>query len=103
MLRYTRKDKDFLRKQIALCDPTVIICCYTGSALQELFDFGKGLHNKPSLYYHFELNNHEVLVLDYYHPSNHFPEIMNYNTLRAIYDQAKSDQFTRIKNQFEEV
>ena len=64
-------------------------------ALANLFDFGKTEHGNTEYYYHFDLNGHEVLVIDYYHPANHFPEIMNYFTLTSIYGLAKADQYRR--------
>lgn len=38
-----------------------------------------------SMYYTMELNGHKVLVLDYWHPANQFPEQMNYYGLAAVY------------------
>ena len=94
---YAVKDAEYLREQIKLCDPTVIVCGYTATALDWLFDFGRVERRNPEWYYHFELNGHEVLVIDYYHPSNHYPELMNYFTLMMIYDHAKADQYLRLK------
>ena len=95
IMEYAIKDAEYLREQIRLCDPTVIVCGYTAGALAKLFDFGKTEHGNTEYYYHFELNGHEVLVIDYYHPANHFPEIMNYFTLTSIYGLAKADQYRR--------
>ena len=38
-----------------------------------------------NLYYTMELNGNKVLVLDYWHPANHFPKEMNYFGLAAVY------------------
>ena len=100
---YAGKDAKYLCKQISLCDPTVIVCGYTAGALEEkLFGFGKANNPNPEYYYHFELNGHEVLVIDYYHPANHFPVIMNYYTLMSIYDHAKKDQYLRICDEIQQ-
>ena len=94
--QFAIKDKLFLRREIELCDPTVIVCGYTGNALLQVFDFGKRQSRNDEYYYHFEVNGHDVLVLDYYHPANQYPEIMNYFTLMHIYDLAKMDQYRRL-------
>lgn len=41
-----------------------------------------------NLYYFTRLNGHDVIVLDYYHPSNRYPDIMNYYGLIGSYQQA---------------
>lgn len=41
-----------------------------------------------NLYYNMKLNGHNVLVLDYWHPANQYPEQMNYYGLAAIYQLA---------------
>ena len=101
IVEYASKDAEYLREQIKLCDPTVIVCGYTGAALEKLFDFGKTSSPNPEWYYHFELNGHEVLVIDYYHPANQFPLLMNYFTLMSIYDLARRDQYQRICGEIE--
>lgn len=97
--RYAETDKRFLQREIELCDPTIIICgCYTASFLNAIM--GKEIideNNKnDNLFYHFDLNGHDVIVLDFWHPSNQFPDIVNYYTLKSIYELAKEDQRKRI-------
>lgn len=88
--QYADADKEELRKEIELIDPTVIVCGYTISSLNIIM--GSSVKNydhvEPNLYYHMTLNGHDVIVLDYWHPSNHFPDIMNYYGLMGIYQQA---------------
>ena len=88
--QYAAADKEELRKEIELIDPTVIVCGYTISSLNIIM--GSSVKNydhvEPNLYYHMTLNGHDVIVLDYWHPSNHFPDIMNYYGLMGIYQQA---------------
>ena len=91
------KDKYELRKQIALCDPTVIICGYTMEALNIIMENEDGVKIKDesnrnqNWYYKFELNGKEIIVLDYYHPSNQFPDLLNYYALMHIYQLALQD------------
>lgn len=85
---YADFDKDYLREQLKLCDPTVIVCGYTGSALDIIFDKKIRKSRNDNLFYHMTLNGHDVIVLDYWHPSNHYPDLMNYYGLMSIYQLA---------------
>ena len=92
ILDYAAREKDLIKKQIELCDPTMIICGHTAKALNQVIDFGWEKHYNPNRFYHIPLNNHDLLILDFYHPSNQYPEIMNFYTLREIYNNAKTNQ-----------
>ncbi len=67
--QYAENDKQRLKKQIELTDPNVIICCYTLSLFKTIFDKKRTGFMKNKHYDYIELNNHKVLVLDFYHPS----------------------------------
>ena len=88
ILSYAKNDKDFLRKQIELCDPTVIVCGYTGAALEMILDTPLRKNSNYDLFYFTEINGHSVTVIDYWHPSNHYPEIMNYYCLIEVYQRS---------------
>lgn len=92
--QYAATDKEELRREIELIDPTIIICGYTISSLniimgQEIKNYN---HPEQNLYYSLKLGKcdkkHNVIVLDYWHPSNYYPDIMNYYGLMSIYQQA---------------
>lgn len=88
--RYAEYDQVQLHKEIELIDPTVIVCGYTISSLniimgETIKDYS---YPNPNLYYTMYLNNHDVTVLDYYHPSNRYPAVINYYGLIGIYQQA---------------
>ena len=85
---YADFDKDRLKEQLILCDPTVIVCGYTASTLDIIFDEPVRKEYNQNLAYHITLNGHDVLVLDYWHPANQYPDIMNYYGLMSIYQQA---------------
>lgn len=85
---YAAFDNDKLRKQLELCDPTVIICGYTASALDQITGKKVRETQNDNLFYHIALNGHDVLVLDYWHPANYYPDIMNYYGLMGIYQQS---------------
>ena len=85
---YAHFDKVRLKRQLELCDPTVIVCGYTASALDIILDRSVRREYNQNLSYHITINDHNVLVLDYWHPANQYPDIMNYYTLMSIYQQA---------------
>lgn len=85
---YAQKDKEYLLKQLQICDPNIIICGYTIAALKEILGYDIKAVNNNHLYYFVELNGHGVMVLDYWHPANQFPDIMNYYGLMNVYQQA---------------
>lgn len=88
---YAEFDKDRLMKQIELCDPTIIVCGYTGTPLEIVTKCTRQNYRQEwndSRYYHFEINGHDAIILDYWHPANMYPDIMNYYGLMGIYQQA---------------
>ncbi len=88
ILAYARFDRDLLYRELELCDPTVIVCGYTASVLDILFRTEVRRDRNELLTYHVPLNGHDVLVLDYWHPANHYPDLMNYYGLIGAYQQA---------------
>lgn len=88
---YARFDKQRLIKQLELCNPTVIICGYTASSIDEIFDIKMRSDHNDNLYYYITLNGKSVLVIDYWHPSNQYPDIMNYYGLMNAYHLALRD------------
>lgn len=84
---YGEFDRERLMEQLVLCDPTVIVCGYTGFALDIIGGTVREPGN-PELFYTMILSGHPVLVLDYWHPANHYPDVMNYYGLMGIYHQA---------------
>ena len=40
IMEYANREKKFIQQQIELCDPTVIVCCSTAYALDQLMNFG---------------------------------------------------------------
>ena len=87
---YAEYDKAELYEQLQIIDPTLIICGYTMDYLNIIMPEPIKLKagQSENLFYYTQLNDHDVLVLDYWHPSNQYPDIMNYYTLMGIYQQA---------------
>lgn len=85
---YALFDKDRLLRQIELCDPTIIVCGYTGSYLEMIIGENFRKPRNDNLFYRIELKGHSVLVLDFWHPANHYPDIMNYYGFLGIYQNS---------------
>ncbi len=85
---YAVFDRRRLKKELELCDPTVIICGYTISALDIIMEENVRTERNDNLYYHITLNGHDVIVIDYWHPANQYPDVMNYYGLLGSYHAA---------------
>ena len=88
ILQYAQCDCTELRREIELIDPTIIVCGYTITSLNIILGYNIKDRQNSNLYYFTRLNGHDVIVLDYYHPSNRYPDIMNYYGLIGSYQQA---------------
>ena len=75
---YAQFDREELLRELELCDPTVIVCGYTASVMDIIFKTSVRKDRNENLFYHIQLNGHDVLVLDYWHPANQYPDVMNY-------------------------
>ena len=85
---YAKSEKDLLKKQIELCNPTVIICCGTAKALEIILDQQFRQKHNNNLFYTVKINRRFITVIDYWKPSNSYPEVMNYYCLTEIYRRA---------------
>lgn len=91
---FAKRDRVELKQQIELYDPTVIICGYTMSSLNIIMigNEKNGIKDyscpNQNWFYTFKLNGHDVIAIDYYHPSNQFPDLLNYYALMHIYQLA---------------
>lgn len=85
---YAAYDSAEIAEQVRLIDPTVIVCGYTCDYLAMALDLGLKEERNGNLFYFLDLNGHEVVVLDYWHPSNQYPDLMNYYGLMGAYQQA---------------
>ena len=87
---YTCTDQKELLEQLKVIDPTVIVCGYTYENLEIIIGqkLKKIYGNNENWFYSFMINNHTVIVLDYYHPANDYPDLLNFYGLVGIYQQA---------------
>lgn len=85
---YARLDCARLKRQLELCDPTVIVCGYTAYMLDSISGYSVRAQHDQNGVYGISLNGRNVPVLDYWHPANRYPDIMNYYGLMGIYQLA---------------
>lgn len=91
IMEYTINDKCELKEEIEMIDPDIIICGYTIQPLINIFDLDIKQHgNVCDNWYYFtdKIKNRKRLIIDYYHPANQYPVLMNYYTIANIYQQA---------------
>jgi len=98
--KYADYDRDEIKKEIELINPDIVVCGYVFSVLQNcvyeksLMGVGEfaGKWNNNWYYWTTALTGRPTLVIDFYHPANHFPAVMNYYAMTGIYYQAIHDQ-----------
>ncbi len=89
--KYAEYDKHELKKEFELIDPDIIICGSTFKTLGECVfgpnEFVVGDRNE-NWFYNVEVFGKTRLFIDYYHPANQWPDLMNYYGLISIYQQS---------------
>lgn len=95
--KYAGEDSVELFKQLEICDPTIIICGNTGDYLKDIVPEWCDLRQdsdveKEHFVYRMALNGHNVVVINYWHPANHYPDILNYYGLFNICKVAFSEK-----------
>lgn len=89
LLAYAAADRDFLRRELELLAPTVIVCGNNSGLLRSLYDDEDvGCFSEEFLRGHGYALAGGRIVLDFYHPANRYPARMNYYTLCCLYQQA---------------
>jgi hypothetical protein len=106
--RYAREDKEFLRQQIDLIDPHLVVCCYTideyhiiydetYEPYDELYRLIQPYQNGKNTYVAWNLSNR--LVIDFYHPStrgggeNNATDYRYFSALCQLMDAAEVQKF----------
>lgn len=101
LLRYAIDDKKYLKHELDILKPKVIVCGNNSSLLRLLYGASisskGGVASDGQINYDFMQKNGFVIVgnqiiIDYYHPANQYPAIMNYYTVCSLYQQALNAQ-----------
>ncbi len=80
--KYVAEDGDLLKQQVACLNPHVVVCCNTWHLVRK--DVWPHAKRVSELVYSMD----GMLVLDFWHPANRFPNVMNYYTALALLHQA---------------
>lgn len=88
LTRYVTDNAELLRREIVHVRPRIIVCGNTFHHLKALFGISPP-QPCDNWYYWLDLGDLKgVLVLDYFHPSARYPELLTYYGLVSIYQQA---------------
>lgn len=88
---YANADRIEIKRQLELINPDIVVCGNTMSALNQIYDCSiktESSHNDNWYYFTNVIGGKKRLVLDYYHPANYYPALLNYYGLVNIYHQA---------------
>lgn len=92
LCKYVEEDADLLKRQIALIDPTVIVCGSTFHLVKNNTSFILGADSSQITEdrgcYH--IGGKDVIA--FYHPSNHYPSSMNFYGLVSMYHHYLKEQ-----------
>ena len=80
--QYMRKDSQLICEQVKYLKPHVIVCCSTWTLAKD-FLWPNAEQVSERVY-----RIHDMLVLDYWHPANRYPDVMCYYTAVALLHQA---------------
>lgn len=97
---YACHDRLEIAQQIKIINPDIVICgsvfyllnkcVYDGNLLGE--GAFSGQWNDNWYYWTTALTGKPTLVIDFYHPANRFPAVLNYYALMGVYHQATHDR-----------
>ena len=87
---YALHDKDEIRREFEMIDADIVLC---GSTFKTLCNnvFDRELNKSEfcdNWYYNLELDGKKRLFIDFYHPANQWPDLINYYSVMGIYQQA---------------
>lgn len=81
-------DSKELRSQLKIIDPDIIICGNTFKFLKDILNEDSRLKSNSDWFLYSEILGKKRLVVDYYHPANHYPNKLNYYSITSIYHHA---------------
>ena len=96
LLQYTKKDRFYLKKELEILSPDIIVCGNNSSLLRAIYGAriqDDTVHADGDIDYEFIRKNGYVIVnnqiiIDFYHPANQYPSILNYYAVCGLYQQA---------------
>lgn len=97
LLQYAVEDCNYLKREMDMLKPDVIVCGNNSSLLRLLYGAEVTDKNKVSMdgiidAEYMRKNGYAFLgnqiIIDYYHPANQYPSMLNYYTVCSLYQQA---------------
>lgn len=86
---YAQADKEEIIRELEILDPDIIVCGATAETLNGICGGFVGPKRCDNWYYYSDvIGGRERLFIDYYHPANRYPTLLNYYGLVNIYQQA---------------
>ena len=107
LLQYTKEDMAYLKKELEILAPDVIVCGNNSSMLRAICGAtiqDGAVQADGCIDYEFmrkngyAIVNHQI-VLDFYHPANQYPATLNYYTVCALYQQALKHNVALVKKE----
>lgn len=89
---YAKADKEEIIREIELIDPDIVICGATFGDINTITDKKVNKGSNDNWYYYTDIIGRRRLYIDYYHPSNRFPSLLNFYGLVGIYQQALKEE-----------
>ena len=79
--RYVFKDGDLLKRQVKCLSPHVMVCCSTWNLVKDLWPQTEEISERV-----YRIDG--MQVLNFWHPANRYPDVMNYYTLAVLLHRA---------------
>lgn len=88
---YAWEDRRELRKQLEIIKADIIVCGSTFSSLNLMYNNSicpEGAKCDNHFYNTDIISGNQTIIIDYYHPANRYPALVNYYAITNIYQQA---------------
>ena len=79
--KYVREDGDLLKQQVKCLSPHVMVCCNTWPLVKDVWPHAKQISEQVHTI-------DGMLMLDFWHPANRYPDVMNYYTVAILLHRA---------------
>ena len=81
LIKYVHEDGDLLKKQVESLSPNFVVCCNTWHLVKDVWSNAEKVSEQV-----YKID--DMLVLDFWHPANRFPDVMNYYSVLVLLQQA---------------
>lgn len=96
LLQYTKNDILYLKRELEILAPDIIVCGNNSSMLRAIYESSiqdNIVHTDSCIDCEFMRKNgyaiiRNQIILDFYHPANQYPAMLNYYTICSLYQQA---------------